>query len=253
MSIQMFFKMLMALVTVFVSTLSGTSKEVNMIAHRGYSGIYPDNTEVAFLKAAEAGATGAETDVRVTSDGVYVLSHNETAEFKDGTELEVAAHTYKELTAKPLKSSTLTNEVYLCTYERYLEIMRDNDMVCFIELKGDFDDNQVKEIFDLAARVYKLEKCILQSFEFDNLLKARALFPDLPLMLTYGSTDDSYKKCFDYGISIDADYQVMTEEMVKEFHDRDLLVALYTANDPLSLAYCKSLGVDYIESDLFMK
>jgi glycerophosphoryl diester phosphodiesterase len=131
--------------------------------------------------------------------------------------------------------------------------MRDNNMICFIELKGNFDDSQVKEIFDIAAETYDLKKCILQSFEFDNLLKARALFPDLPLMLTYGSGDTGYERCFDYGISIDADYQVITEEMVKEFHDRGLEVGLWTANDIFSMSYCKSLGVDYIESDNFSK
>lgn len=253
MSFQMILRMIMAMVTVIVSTLSGNAPQVNMIAHRGYSGVYPQNTELAFQQAAKSGASGAETDVRVTKDGVYVLSHDETAVFKDGTEMVVADHTYKELTSKPLKISTLTNEVYLCTFERYLEIMRDNKMVCFIELKGEFNDEQIKEIFGLAEKTYSLDKCILQSFNFDNLLKARELFPDLPLMLTYGDSETDYKQCFEYGISIDADYKVITEDMIKEFHDRGLLVALYTANDPASLAYCKALGVDYVESDYFMK
>lgn len=227
--------------------------DICMIAHRGYSGRYHENTELAFVQAAKHGSGGAETDIRITKDGVYVTSHNATVILKDGTELSVEDHTYAELTAQPLKNKkplTFT-DVYLCTYERYLEIMKENNMVCFIELKGKFNDSQVKEIFDIAAKTYDLSKCILQSYEFDNLIKARKLFPELPLMLTYGQDDTDYERCFDYGISIDADYRVVTEEMVQQFHDRGLDFAVWTANDIFALCYCKSLGVDYIESDVF--
>ena len=129
--------------------------------------------------------------------------------------------------------------------------MKEYNMVCFIELKGNFTDAQVEEIFDLAAETYDLSKCILQSFDFDNLIKARNLFPNLPIMLTYGAGDTDYERCFEYGISIDADYHVITEEMIEQFHSRGLEVAAWTANNIFALSYCKSLGLDYIESDYF--
>lgn len=226
-------------------------KNVCMIAHRGYSACYPDNTELAFLEAAKNGSGGAETDVRITKDGVYVTNHNDEVTFEDGTELLVAESTYEELTAKPLKNKKSDHTVYLCTFERYLEIMKENNMICFIELKGGFTDEQVKALFETAARVYDLSKCIMQSFEFDNLIKAREMFPELPLMLTYGSNESGYERCFDYGFSIDAEYRIITPEMIEEFHGRNLEVALWTVNDREALDYCLSLGVDYIESDCF--
>lgn len=256
MTVSLFFKMLtalfMSLFTAFCGVFGNSgAKEVCMIAHRGYSGIYPENTELAFIEAAKHGSGGAETDIRRTSDGVYVTSHNSSVVLKDGIELEIAEHTYAELTAQPLKNKKTLDKVYLCTLERYLEIMKQYDMVCFIELKGEFSDEQVKEIFDLCALKYDLSRCIMQSFRFENLLKARELFPDLPLMLTYGEGDAGYECCFDYGFSIDAEYTVITEEMVNEFHERGLEVAVWTANELLSLSYARSLGVDYIESDVF--
>ena len=42
-----------------------------------------------------------------------------------------------------------------------------------------------------------------------------------------------------------------TEEMIKEFHEKGLEVALWTVNDKVSLDYCLTLDVDYIESDVF--
>jgi len=39
------------------------------IAHRGYSGIYPENTILAYRKVIEVGYDGIETDVQMTKDG----------------------------------------------------------------------------------------------------------------------------------------------------------------------------------------
>ena len=226
-------------------------KDICMIGHRGYSSRYPDNTEISFIKAAENGSGGAETDVRITKDGVFVTNHNSEVTFIDGTQLEVADHTYAELTAKPLRNTKSKDTVYLCTFERYLEIMKENNMICFIELKGSYTEEQVKEVFATAARVYDLSKCIMQSFDFDNLIRAHELLPDLPLMLTYGSAESGYERCFDYGFSIDVCFDTVSEKMVKEFHDRGLEVAVWTCNNPLTLNYSKALGVDYIESDVY--
>ena len=222
-----------------------------MIAHRGYSGSYPPNTALAFEKAAEHGSAGAETDIRRTKDGVYVTNHDAEVRFVDGTELTIAEHTFAELSEKPLLNRVTEDEVYLCTFRQYLEIMRDRDMVCFIELKGAYTDGEVKEIFSLAAEVYDLKKCILQSFDFDNLLKCRALFPELPLMFTYGTGESGWERCFAHGISIDASQNVLTDEMIDAFHAHGLDVGVWTINDADRLAFFKAKNVDWIESDVF--
>ena len=90
-----------------------------------------------------------------------------------------------------------------------------------------------------------------KSFEFDNLIKAHEAFPELNIMLTYGKNCGDYRRCFDYGFDIDADYKVATKEMVKEFHDKGLKVGLWTANNLFALNFCRMLDVDYIESDVF--
>ena len=230
-------------------------KNICMIAHRGYSGAYHENTEQAFLKAVENGSKGAETDVRVTKDGVLVLHHNSEAVFVDGTELAVSDATYEELVSKPLKNKRTDDIVYICTLKRYLEIMRDNDMVCFIELKGEFTDEQIHEVYDMIDDVYDLKKCIIQSFDFNNLLRSREYVPELPIMLTYGTGEvkDGFERCFDGNFSIDLDYHLVSQEIIDAFHSRGLQVALWTVNDEKDFEYCKTLDVDYIESDYFGK
>lgn len=251
-----FFKQLTATILAIFAAIGAIfvpvpEKDICMIAHRGYSGKYPENTALAFEMAAEHGSGGAETDIRRTLDGVYVTSHDSEVIYDDGSVLIIEEHTYDELTAKPLKNKKTKDKVYLCTFERYLEIMRDNGMVCFVELKGAYTDEQIGEIFGLVEKVYKLEKCILQSFDFNNLLKARELFPDLPLMLTYGSSDTDYQKCFEYGISIDANLVKLTDEMIEDFHSRGLYVAGYTANNFMQKCYAEQFDIDFLESDYY--
>lgn len=251
----LFLRKIIAFLVAFFTALFGFSAPFSpqMIGHRGFSSENPDNTELSFIRAAENGFFGCETDVRKTLDSVYVTNHDAEVTFYDETELEIETHTYKELTQKPLLNDENDETVYLCTFERYLEIMAENNMICFIELKGDFTEDEIKEIFNLCDEIYSLEKCILQSFEMENLLIARRLFPSLELMLTFGGDDDDsvFEKCFEYGISVDMNIDRLKEEYIEEFHKRGLSVAVYSANSALTLAYARSFDVDYIESNSY--
>ena len=225
-------------------------KDICMIAHRGHSAKFPGNTEPAFLSAVKNGSGGIETDIRITKDGIFVANHNDDVEFKDGTSLMVAEATLEELTAKPIKNTKTKDDIYICTFERYLEICRDNNLICFIELKGEYTDEQIHQVFTLASEVYDLKMCQLQSFEFENLVKAHEAFPDLKIMLTYGKGMD-YSKCLEYGFDIDVDYKTLSRKMMHDFHSRGLKVGAWTANDIFTLNYCRAFGVDFIESDIF--
>lgn len=49
---------------------------MHVIAHRGFSASYPENTLLAFNKAIEAGAWMFETDIRLSSDNVPMIFHD---------------------------------------------------------------------------------------------------------------------------------------------------------------------------------
>ena len=89
-------------------------KKTIMIAHKGYSGKYPENTALAFKMAGEHGSGGAETDVRMTKDGVYVTHHNDDIHFADGTECLISEHTFDELRQKPLRND-ITDDLFYRT------------------------------------------------------------------------------------------------------------------------------------------
>ena len=64
-----------------------------VIGHRGASGHFPDNTLEGIRGAADLGAEWVELDVRLSSDGVAVLSHDPATE----NGLVVSASTAEEL------------------------------------------------------------------------------------------------------------------------------------------------------------
>ncbi|TAL30768.1 MAG: glycerophosphodiester phosphodiesterase [Alphaproteobacteria bacterium] len=51
---------------------------VKIIAHRGYSSLYPENSLEGFEQAWKLGADMIETDIREASDGSLICSHDET-------------------------------------------------------------------------------------------------------------------------------------------------------------------------------
>lgn len=228
-------------------------KKIVMIGHRGYSSKYMENTEQAFIAAAKHGSRGIETDVRITKDGKLVLSHNASVKFADGRTMKVEDCSLEELTSSPLKKKAgrKGGEAFLCTFDRYLEICREYDLIAFIELKGEFPDEKIKEAFSLAAVKHDLSKCSLQSFELRNLDKAHAMFPGLNIMLTYEDNDDGWRECIEKGYDIDIDYRFLSRKMIRAFHERGLKVGAWTANDFFTLSRLRWYDLDYIESDVF--
>ncbi len=222
-----------------------------IMAHRGYSFMYPENTALAFVEAAKHGAEGVETDLRVTKDGVYVLNHNSEVVFKDGSKLTVADSTYEELTAKPLKNLKTLDEVYLCSYDSFLDIMKEYNLEFYIEFKVQATEELIRDVFTIAQEKYDITKCIYESPHIEDLITARKLFPTMPMMYVIKDASADYSQCFDYNISADVKYEIITEEMVEQFHSRGLKVGSWTCDDPFTIAYSKSLGVDYIESNVF--
>ncbi len=67
----------------------------------------------------------------------------------------------------------------------------------------------------------------------------------------FNSPQDMGRALVELGFDIDMDLHGIEESTVKQFHERGLKVALWTANTLEALAFCRSLGVDFIESDVF--
>lgn len=68
-----------------------------IFAHRGSSGLLPENTRSSFLRALDDGADGIELDVHLTADGEAVCFHDFTVDRTTDGQGAVADHTIDEL------------------------------------------------------------------------------------------------------------------------------------------------------------
>lgn len=68
-----------------------------LYAHRGASSERPENTAPAFRRALELGADVLELDVHPSSDGVFVVSHDPTAERSCGVKRSLAGCAWSEI------------------------------------------------------------------------------------------------------------------------------------------------------------
>ena len=63
-----------------MDTIKFNKANVKVVAHRGLSGLEPENTVAAFVAAGNRSYYGAECDVHVTKDGKFVVIHDETTD-----------------------------------------------------------------------------------------------------------------------------------------------------------------------------
>lgn len=95
-------------------TLDGQQPQV--IAHRGYSGLYPEQTQMAYEKAIEAGADMIELDMHMTRDCQLVARHN--AWLSDSTNIaEVAKSNSMVASRKRTTPGVLVDVTYPATAE----------------------------------------------------------------------------------------------------------------------------------------
>lgn len=84
-------------VSAIVPRITSLPAGFEVIGHRGNSMFAPENTLASNAQAIALGATRFETDVRLTKDGVAVLSHDDSTARTTGISKSIAASNWAEL------------------------------------------------------------------------------------------------------------------------------------------------------------
>ena len=70
---------------------------MKVMAHRGYSGVYPENTMLSFREAVKVGCDAIEMDVHETRDGRLVVIHDERLDRTTDGSGRICDHSFAEL------------------------------------------------------------------------------------------------------------------------------------------------------------
>ena len=144
----------------------------SIIAHRGFSELYPENTLLAFEKALEMGADYCELDIDFSSDGIIVVIHDDTTGRVADRDLVV---TKTEL--KSLKSLILAQDQKIPTLEEVFDLCK-GKIGLNIEIKG----NNMAEALNKVIKAHQMEKNVLiSSFDHNEIIDLHRINPELKI------------------------------------------------------------------------
>ena len=233
-------------------------KPFEVVAHRGFSAVAPENTLVAIRKAIEAGATGCEFDVYAAKDGPVVLMHDATVNrTTDGigrvTSLTVAE--LRRLDAGSWKDHRYTGES-VPTLEEALKILKGSGCQAIIEIKMEGISKRVVETVRAAGM---LDQAAVIAFSAAVVKEVRTLEPRLPCAWLSGEkiegtpvqkADWVAKRARQYNTNmVDLSYKMLSPEMLEELKKRGLIVWTWTVNDPVIMEGLVRWGIQSITTD----
>jgi glycerophosphoryl diester phosphodiesterase len=224
------------------------------IAHRGASGITPENTRVAFVKALDLGADMIEFDVQLTRDEVAIVFHDETLDRTTNGSGRVAQTDFSVISGLDAGSwfgaSFADHEVP--TLEEVLGLLSDRTGLN-IELKPDTRvERLVRRVVTAVARFECFEAVIFSSFEAAALRSLRKLVPDarIGVLCQRGELPGALALADELGaVALHPAVTMVDTDLVREAHARDLSVYPWTVNEPGEIALMRALGVDGMFTD----
>lgn len=237
-----------------MDTIKVQKGNAKMVAHRGVSGLELENTCAAFVAAGNRSYYGVETDVHVTSDGKFIIIHDDNTGRVAVDAMVVEQTDYRTLRTLQLKQKDgmLRTDLHLPSLEEYLSICRHYDKVCVLELKNPMEEEAVRQIVETCKAVYSLDKMVFISFAFQNMVYIRKYAPDAEAqyLLAEEITEAHMDAMAEYKLDLDSHYLAMSEELVKRLHDRGIRVNCWTVDDPEIAQRLAAWGVDYITSNI---
>lgn len=163
----------------------GSNQEMKVYAHRGSSIIWPENTMLAFEQAHHYGAAGFETDLRLSKDGVIVLSHDDNLTRFNHPDKTVGALTAAEIEQIEITSPDGKFSGRMITLETLLRRFPDKDYIFDCKITSEQMMEKLKQLLSdlkFESRVWFLT----WSPAADRLVEKH--FPDYPYFPREGKT-----------------------------------------------------------------
>ncbi|MBE6599000.1 MAG: hypothetical protein E7638_06120 [Ruminococcaceae bacterium] len=238
-----------------MNTIKLTDKgNTKIIAHRGVSGLEPENTAAAFLAAGNRTHYGVETDIWRTADGNYICNHDgRTGRIAD-IDLVVEETDFAALRALKLRDKdgvTDRADLVLPTPYEYFKICKKYEKLAVAELKSNFTLPEIREITDIAKSLDYLGDACFIAFEIANLDLVKELYPEQRCQFLTCDWDDALPDMLAArGMGLDIHFASLTEERIAACHAKGVEVNCWTVDDPADAARLIGWGVDQITSNI---
>lgn len=158
---------------------------IDSYAHRGYSAIAPENTQTAFIMARNKGFKIVESDVQITSDGKFVMIHDDTIDRTSNGSGYVSAHTLAELKALDFgswKCAKYAGE-QIPTLDEFLSLCRNIGLSPIIEIKGaSWTSSYITALVKAVKKYGLIESTIFAGTDTTLLANVRTEYPNAKVL-----------------------------------------------------------------------
>ena len=233
--------------TISLSSKSVPTENVNLIAHRGFSAIAPENSDQAFIEAGKAGFYAAECDIQLSKDNVWVVNHNTSIDAMTDGKGKISDLTYSQISEHNIDNGNnwkKFSKQKLITLEAYLEICNQYKIIPQIEIKeGNY--NCLDKVLDaLDEYDWMKEASIIISFDGVILEKLRNLDEDIQLWyLTQKIEDKTLRLAKLNNYTIAFNHKNCNENMVKKAQEQNINLACWTVDSVKTYEYLYGLGI----------
>lgn len=263
--IAMFWNLLSFQLMPIFATEKAWRNDFAVIAHRGFSGEYPENTLVSFQKAIELGVDYVELDVHFSQDRQLVVIHDALLNRTTNGQGAVADQTLaqlQQLDAGSWFAPEFAAET-LPTLGQVLALASGKTKL-LIELKTDQNnlpyEGLAQAVADTLRRFGVAEWCVVQSFEPSYLSEFAQIAPELkrhqlilgelwPLPIIRDSHWRGGRLAQYSAQAVNPFYRTLSAERVNRMHKHGFQVFTYTVNLLEHQHAVINMGVDGIITD----
>ncbi len=235
-----------------------STNRCDVVAHRGFSAVAPENTLAAIREAVRAGATGCEFDVYGCGDGTVVLMHDKTVNRTtngEGQVTELSLQQLRKLDAGLWKHEKYTGE-RIPTLTEALQLLKGTDCQPVIEIKM---EGISRKVVDEVRSLDMIDGVAVIAFSSSVVSEIRTLEPRMTCAwLCSKNLEGSPSQQADWlqarareckAELLDLNYNMLSPELVAELKRRELGVWTWTVNEPVVMKALKQWGVDSITTD----
>ncbi len=229
-----------------------------IIGHRGAAAYAPENTLEGLHTAADMGIDWVEFDVKLTTDGVPILFHDETLErTTNGGEGLVAHATYAQI--KQLEAGSWFGDSFagakIPTLEEAIEVLIQRNLGVNVEIKPcpGREKETAEVVLDVLSQYWEdHDRLLISSFQHVSLETAFDMAEDWHRSLLLGKEwPDNWQELAKYlkVSTINVDGRDIERGQVEEIIDFGLPILAYTINTQEDARRLLAWGVDGFFSD----
>ncbi|MBA3392553.1 MAG: glycerophosphodiester phosphodiesterase [Deltaproteobacteria bacterium] len=212
-------------------------------AHRGDSANAPENTMLAFDKAAAAGADGIELDVQLDADHHVVVFHDDSLDRLCGR-----AGRIQDLAATERVTLRVRGE----PIPLLAEVLHSFDVEVNVEIKSQ-KTGRMGELVAATAKVIKesgrADQIVVSSFDPIALVQLHRHLPDVALAYLFHEDQAlpmrrGWVGNWTGASLVHPQHTLCTEQSVKRWHTAGMPINAWTVDDPNELKRLALLGID---------